>query len=208
MSLKIEIYSDVICPWCYLGESRLKQAIASHPKGSEVEIHYLPYELNPSTPPKGHDRKEYLQAKYGDRIKQSDERLKTFGEEMGIEYNFDKAHRIPNTLKAHRLIWFADQKGVQAKAVNGLFKAYFTDGVDIGDTSSLAKLAAQWGLDSAEVTRFLDSEKGQEEVRGLEETGYNLGVTGVPFFVFDGKAAVSGAQDVNTFTEILTEMMS
>jgi predicted DsbA family dithiol-disulfide isomerase len=206
MSLKIEVYSDVICPWCYLGESRLKQAIASHPKGSEVEIHYLPYELNPATPAEGHDRKEYLQAKYGDRIKQADEKLKTFGKEAGIEYNFDKANRIPNTLKAHRLIWFADQKGVQAKAVNGLFKAYFTDGVDIGDTASLAKLAAEWGLDSGEVAKFLDSEKGQEEVRGLEETGYNLGVTGVPFFVFDGKAAVSGAQDVNTFTEIITDM--
>jgi predicted DsbA family dithiol-disulfide isomerase len=208
MSLKIEVYSDVICPWCYLGESRLKTAIEAHPKSAEIEIHYLPYELNPATPAEGHDRKEYLHAKYGDRIKQSDERLKTFGEEMGIEYNFDKANRIPNTLKAHRLIWFADQKGVQAKAVNGLFKAYFTDGVDIGDTNALAKLASQWGLDSVEVTTFLNSQKGLEEVRELEEKGYNLGVTGVPFFVFDGKAALSGAQDFNTFTEILTEMTS
>jgi len=205
MSLKIEIYSDVICPWCYLGESRLKKALESFNK-TPVEIHYLPYELNPATPAEGYDRKEYLQAKYGDRIKQADQKLKQFGEEAGITYNFDKANRIPNTLKAHRLIWFADQKGVQDKAVTDLFKAYFTDGVDIGDTKALAKVASEWGLNEGEVTRFLDSEKGSEEVRGLEETAYNLGVTGVPFFVFDGKAALSGALDVETFSEILEEM--
>jgi predicted DsbA family dithiol-disulfide isomerase len=207
MALKIEIYSDVICPWCYLGESRLKKALESFTK-TPVEIHYLPYELNPTTPQEGHDRKEYLQAKYGDRIKQADKKLKQLGEEVGITYNFDKANRIPNTLKAHRLIWFADQKGVQDKAVTGLFKGYFSDGVDIGDAKALAKVASEWGLNEGEVAQFLDSEKGSEEVRGLEETGYNLGVTGVPFFVFDGKAAVSGAQDISTFTEILNEMSS
>jgi predicted DsbA family dithiol-disulfide isomerase len=102
MALKIEIYSDVICPWCYLGESRLKKALESLPKTTPVEINYLPYELNPATAEAGVDRKKYLEAKYGPRIKEADQRLRLLGQAVGIEYNFDKAERIPNTLKAHR----------------------------------------------------------------------------------------------------------
>jgi predicted DsbA family dithiol-disulfide isomerase len=206
MALKIEIYSDVICPWCYLGESRLKKALQALPKATEVEINYLPYELNPATAEAGVDRKKYLEAKYGPRIKEADQRLKSLGQTVGIEYNFDKAERIPNTLKAHRLIWFADQKGLQEKAVNGLFKAYFTDGIDIGDDHELASVASEWGMDHAEVLQFLKSGKGIEEVRALEERAYNLEITGVPFFIFNGKAAVSGAQEVETFTDILRQM--
>jgi predicted DsbA family dithiol-disulfide isomerase len=206
MALKIEIYSDVICPWCYLGESRLKKAVEALPKTTEVEIKYLPYELNPATAEAGVDRKKYLEAKYGPRIKESDQRLKSLGHAVGIDYNFEKAERIPNTLKAHRLIWFADQKGLQEKAVKGLFKAYFTDGIDIGDDHELASVASEWGMDNAEVLQFLKSGKGIEEVRALEESAYNLEITGVPFFIFNGKAAVSGAQEVETFSGILNQL--
>ncbi|HTA77856.1 MAG TPA: DsbA family oxidoreductase [bacterium] len=206
MALKIEIYSDVICPWCYLGESRLKKALESLPKTTPVEINYLPYELNPATAEAGVDRKKYLEAKYGPRIKEADQRLRLLGQAVGIEYNFDKAERIPNTLKAHRLIWFASQKGLQEKAVTGLFKAYFTDGIDIGDDHELAAVASEWGMDHAEVIQFLKSAKGMEEVRALEERAYNLEITGVPFFIFNGKAAVSGAQEVETFTDVLRQM--
>jgi predicted DsbA family dithiol-disulfide isomerase len=208
MALKIEIYSDVICPWCYLGESRLKKALESFPKTTEVEISYLPYELNPATAEAGVDRKKYLEAKYGARIQQADQRLKSLGQAMGIEYNFEKAERTPNTLKAHRLIWFAAQKGVQEKAVNGLFKAYFTDGIDIGDEHELASVASEWGMDSSEVLQFLKSDKGVEQVRELEEKAYNLEITGVPFFIFNGKSAVSGAQEVETFKEILKNQLN
>lgn len=206
MTLKIDIYSDVICPWCYLGESRLKKALESLPKTTPVEINYLPYELNPATAEAGVDRKKYLEAKYGSRIKEADQRLKSLGQAMGIEYNFEKAERIPNTLKAHRLIWLAGEKGLQEKAVTGLFKAYFTDGIDIGDGYELARVASQWGMDSSEVLSFLKSDKGVEEVRALEEKAYNLEITGVPFFIFNEKAAVSGAQEVETFTDILRKM--
>jgi predicted DsbA family dithiol-disulfide isomerase len=206
MTLKIDIYSDVICPWCYLGESRLKKALESLPKTTKVDINYLPYELNPATAEAGVDRKKYLEAKYGSRIKESDQRLKTLGQAMGIEYNFEKAERIPNTLKAHRLIWLAGQKGLQEKAVTGLFKAYFTDGIDIGDDHELASVASEWGMDHAEVLQFLKSGKGMEEVRALEEKAYNLEITGVPFFIFNEKAAVSGAQEVETFIDVLRQM--
>ncbi len=206
MTLKIDVYSDVICPWCYLGESRLKKALESLPKTTKVEINYLPYELNPATAEAGVDRKKYLEAKYGSRIKEADQRLKSLGQAMGIEYNFEKAERIPNTLKAHRLIWLAGQKGLQKKAVTGLFKAYFTDGIDIGDDHELASVASEWGMDQAEVIQFLKSGKGMEEVRALEERAYNLEITGVPFFIFNGKAVVSGAQEVETFKEIIRKI--
>jgi predicted DsbA family dithiol-disulfide isomerase len=206
MTLKIDIFSDVICPWCYLGESRLKKALESLPKTTKVEVNYLPYELNPATAEAGVDRKKYLEAKYGSRIKEADQRLKSLGQAMGIEYNFEKAERIPNTLKAHRLIWLASQKGLQEKAVTGLFKAYFTDGIDIGDDHELASVASEWGMDHAEVIQFLKSGKGMEEVRALEEKAYNLEITGVPFFIFNEKAAVSGAQEVETFKEIIKKM--
>jgi predicted DsbA family dithiol-disulfide isomerase len=207
MTLKIDIYSDVICPWCYLGESRLKKALESLPKTTKVEVTYLPYELNPATAEAGVDRKKYLEAKYGSRIKEADQRLRSLGQAMGIEYNFEKAEKIPNTLKAHRLIWLADQKGLQEKAVTGLFKAYFTDGVDIGDEHELARIASQWGMNESETLQFLNSDKGVEEVRALEEKAYNLEITGVPFFIFNEKAAVSGAQEVETFKEILEKMI-
>jgi predicted DsbA family dithiol-disulfide isomerase len=206
VTLKIDIYSDVICPWCYLGESRLKKALDSLPKTTKVEVSYLPYELNPATAEAGVDRKKYLEAKYGSRIKEADQRLKSLGQAMGIEYNFEKAERIPNTLKAHRLIWLAGQKGLQEKAVTGLFKAYFTDGIDIGDDHELASVASEWGIDQAEVFQFLKSGSGMEEVRALEERAYNLEITGVPFFIFNEKAAVSGAQEVETFVDVLRQM--
>lgn len=206
MSIQLDVYSDVICPWCYLGKARLEKALSAYSKASRVEVRYLPYELNPSTPEKGYDRKQYLERKYGSAIKSADERLRSFGKEAGIEFDFDKAARIPNTFLAHRLIWLADQKGIGQKAVNDLHKAYFTDGVDIGNAESLAKLAINWGWNETETLMFLKSEKGSEEVRALEEKAYNLGVTGVPFFVFNNKVAVSGAQAVETFLEVLNKI--
>ncbi len=206
MPIQIDVYSDVICPWCYLGKARLEKALTLYSKASEVEVRYLPYELNPATPEEGYDRKQYLERKYGSAIKSADERLKKFGKEAGIEFDFDKAARIPNTFLAHRLGWLADQKGIGLKAVNDLHKAYFTDGVDVGNAESLAKLAATWGWNETEILAFLKSEQGSEEVRALEEKAYNLGVTGVPFFVFNNKVAVSGAQAVETFLEVLNKV--
>jgi predicted DsbA family dithiol-disulfide isomerase len=206
MTIQLDVYSDVICPWCYLGKARLEKALAAYPKASQVEVHYFPYELNPSTPEEGYDRKEYLERKYGAAIKSADERLKNFGLEMGVEFNFEKAHRIPNTLLAHRLLWLADQKGIGSQADKGLHKAYFTEGVDIGKPEDLARVALQWGWDEKETLAFLRSEKGTEEVRALEEKAYNLGITGVPFFVFNNKLAVSGAQAVETFLEVLEKV--
>lgn len=204
--LEIEVYSDVICPWCYLGKHRLEQALASFEKPPEVEIHYLPYELNPATPPEGHDRKEYLKARYGSALRSADERLRTLGQEVGIDFHFDKAGRIPNTFLAHRLVWLAGKEGLEERMVEALHRAYFTEGRDVGNADVLAQVAGENGMDIPKVRKFLSSNDGSEEVRALEEKAYNLGIGGVPFFVFNGKTAIEGAQPLSVFTDAIREL--
>ena len=206
MALKIEIYSDVICPWCFLGKRRLEESVQALGEKSEVEISYLPFELNPSTPLEGVDRKKYLEDKYGGSIHSAHHRLEQMGKEAGIHYDFESQQKIPNTFNAHRVIWLAEKEGVQAKVVEALFSAYFTEARDLGDKKVLADAAASAGLNRAKVEKLLEGETGTEEVRALEEKAYNLGITGVPFFVFNGKSAVSGAQSQETFNKILAEL--
>ena len=210
--LKIDVYTDVICPWCWLGKRRLEKALEAVP-GVEAELHYLPYELRPDTPEEGLDRVKYLKAKYGAGIETMDARISGFGKEVGLDYHFEKAAKIPNTFNAHRVIWLAGQNGVQQPVTEALHEAYFSQGKDIGDKKVLAEIAAGAGLNQGEVERFLNSDEGVQEVRELEEKGHNLGISGVPFFVFDPfdgaqggrKTALSGAHPVETFVSILKE---
>ena len=206
MKLKIEIYSDVICPWCFLGKRRLEMALELAGLRSEVDIHYRPFELNPSTPSAGLDRAEYLQSKYGSAIHSAHQRLAQMGEEAGIRYDFESPQKILNTFDAHRVIWLAEKEGVQEGVVESLFKAYFTGARDLGDKKVLAEIAESGGLDRTKVERLLNGGEGTEEVRAMEETAYNLGITGVPFFVFNGETAVSGAQSIGVFSKILSEL--
>jgi predicted DsbA family dithiol-disulfide isomerase len=202
--LKIDVYTDVICPWCWLGKRRLEKALEAVP-GVEPDIHYLPYELRPDTPEEGIDRMKHLKAKYGAGIEAMDARITGFGKEVGLDYHFDKAAKIPNTIKAHRVIWFAGKEGFQKPVTEALHEAYFRDGKDIGDNKVLAEVAAGAGMDKGKVEKFLNSDQGTEEVRELEEKSYNLGISGVPFFVFDDKSALSGAHPVEAFISILKE---
>jgi predicted DsbA family dithiol-disulfide isomerase len=205
MAIKIDIYSDVVCPWCYLGKRRLEQVIAASPPKPDLEINYLPYELNPATPARGVNRKEYLQNKYGNSIDGAHERLVQMGEEAGIDYRFDDIEKIPNTFNAHRIIWLAGKEGNQAEVVDALFKAYFSQGKDLGDNNTLSRIAETAGLDASKVEKLLAGSQGTEEVREMEEKAYNLGITGVPFFVFNGQFAVSGAQSKETFVSALKQ---
>lgn len=206
MALKIDIYSDVVCPWCFLGKRRLDKAIRSLPDQPKIEVSYLPYELNPAAAVEGIDRKKYLENKYGSSIHAAYRRLTQMGKEAGIDYDFESPQKIPNTFNAHRVIWLAEKEGVQDKVVEAFFTAYFSQVKDLGDKKVLAEIAASAGLDRLKVEELLNGEKGTEEVRALEEKAYNLGITSVPFFVFDGKSAVSGAQSQEVFTKILTEL--
>lgn len=205
MTLKIKVYSDVVCPWCFLGKRRLEKSLEKV-DADRFEVGYLPYELNPAQPNEGIDRKKYLYSKYGPVIETVDKRIEMMGKEVGIDYRFDRASRIPNTFNAHRVIWFAAKEGCQKAAVDSLFKAYFTDGRDLGDVRALAEVAALAGLDATQIEKFLKSNEGIEEVRILEEKAYDLGISGVPHFVFGDELEISGAQSVETFVSVLAQL--
>jgi len=209
MSLKVEIYSDVVCPWCFLGKKRLEAALKSL-NITDADVHYLPYELNPSTPAEGVDRKAYLKAKFGGgrSLDAAHERLATLGKEVGINYRFDDISKVPNTLDSHRLLWLAEKEGVQPKVKEALMKAYFTDGKDLSDKKVLTEVVVNAGLDSSKVKKLLESNDGEREVREAEEKVYNLGISGVPFFIFNGKTAISGAQPLEVFVSAISDQIA
>ncbi len=196
-SIKIDIISDVVCPWCYLGKARLEQALAALP-GVEAEIHWRPYMLDPTIPPLGVDRKTYMEAKFGagPRLGEIHQQLVALGNQVGITYNFDAIKIAPNTLDAHRMIRWAAQAGPgrQNKLVDRLFRLYFTEGKDIGDHQILLDAGKEVGMDVSVLEALMPTHA--EEGGVIEEiaTAKKLGVTAVPCFVINQKYAVSGAQ--------------
>lgn len=203
--VEIEVFSDVVCPWCYVGRRRLARAAELLADSHEIRVTWKPYQLNPWMPPEGMERAEYRRMKFGSAERSSgmDERLKEAGHSEGIELAFERITRTPNTLQAHRLIWLAGQRGVQIEMVDALFRAYFTDGKDIGSDAVLAEIAASVGLDADEVGRFLASDEGLAEVEEEEQVGRSLGIDGVPFFLLAGKYGVSGAQPPEVLANVI-----
>jgi predicted DsbA family dithiol-disulfide isomerase len=200
--LTIDIVSDVVCPWCYIGKRHVEQAIAQwqekHPRAS-VNVRWHPFQLNPDLPLAGTDRKAYLEEKFGgpQRAKEIYARVAAAGHNAGLDLNFDGIKRQPNTLAAHALIAYAQtaDNGAHADAVaERLFKAYFVDGEFIGDVEVLVAIAAACGL-NAEATRAVLSERATlDQIAALDVNVRQQGVTGVPFFIFNNKVALSGAQ--------------
>jgi predicted DsbA family dithiol-disulfide isomerase len=201
-NILIDIYSDVICPWCYVGKRRLERALTLIGDELGARVTWRPFQLNPTMPAEGKDRTEYLEGKFGDldAFKSLEDRVVEAGEVEGITFAFDKIGRTPNTFMAHRLIWYARQRGLQDAVVEALFKGYFEEGVEIGRAAPLAELAGHAGLDAEQ---FLESEKGVTEVKAEEAEGHRLGIRGVPYFVFDGVCAISGAQPPEQFVAAL-----
>jgi predicted DsbA family dithiol-disulfide isomerase len=193
--LTIDIVSDVVCPWCYLGEKRLDAALAE--QAQPVAVRWRPYQLDPTIPEGGLDRPEYLERKFGkgDRIKVAHDNLVRLGAELGLRFAFDRIKRAPNTLDAHRLIRWAASAGVQRQVVDRLFKAYFVEGRDIGDRAVLIAIAGESGLDPDLVEKRLSEGADADLVRREIAEAQAIGVTGVPFFIFAGRLAVPGAQD-------------
>ena len=192
--MQIDIYSDIVCPWCYVGKRRLERALTS--VGGDVHVTWRPFQLNPTMPLEGMDRTTYLKSKFGSlevfgRMK---EQLLAAGAEEEIPFAFEKIQRTPNTFAAHRLVWYAAGHGQQDEVVEALFRAYFIEGKNIGDVKTLAHVAAEAGLDRTEIEHFLASEKGVVEVKAEEAMGRRLGIRGVPYFVFNGRISLSGAQ--------------
>lgn len=199
--LTIEVYSDVVCPWCYIGKRRLEQALESSGRQASARVFWRPFQLNPTMPKAGMDRRVYLEAKFGGpaEMRAIQDRISGAGVSAGIEFAFDRIARTPNTFDAHRLIWFAQQQGRQDAVVEELFDGYFAQGLNIGEPEVLQSLAGRAGLDGPAVGRFLQSQDGIESVRQEEARGRQLGIRGVPYFLVNEKTVVSGAQPVETF---------
>ena len=197
--LTIDIYSDVICPWCFIGKRRLEKALALAGKTATVRWH--PFQLNPDMPREGVERRAYRIKKFGswERSLELDAQVGRAFAGEGLAFNSDTMARTPNTFDAHRLIWLAGERGVQDAVVESLFRAYFTDGRDLSDRATLAAVAVEGGLNADEVNELLAGERGSAEVRQREMQGRHLGITGVPFFVVNNAVALTGAQPPELF---------
>jgi predicted DsbA family dithiol-disulfide isomerase len=198
--MHIDIISDVACPWCFIGKRRLERALALRPDLAAT-LSWRAFELNPDLPSDGIPRELYLSAKFsGSRAA---ERLHAAvcdaGRAEGIDFAFDRIRRTPNTLRAHRLIHLAREKGCAERVVEALFRAYFLEGLDIGQIETLAELAARVGLDQAETRQYLTGDGGTTEVRAEEQRARRLGIHVVPYFVLERGYAISGAQEPEMF---------
>ena len=201
--MQIEVFSDVVCPWCYIGKRHLEAAL-DRTGIKEVQVHWRAYQLNPDMPPAGLDRRHYLQEKFGsaEAVARIHERVTAAGLEAGIGFQFDKIARSPNTFDAHRLLRLAYAQGKQQKMAEALFRAYFVDGHDVGDHQVLAGLATGVGLSGSDVA-WLAGAFESDGVRRDLGTAAQIGVSGVPFFVFANRYALSGAQPVEVFMQAL-----
>jgi predicted DsbA family dithiol-disulfide isomerase len=192
----IDIVSDTICPWCFIGKRRLERALAQRP-GLEVQIGWRPFELNPDMPIAGMERAQYLQLKFGgaERANRIYTTIAAAGAEEGIGFRFERIKRAPNTVASHRLIRWATGQNKQDAAVEALFTRYFIEGDDIGDHTVLAEVAAAIGMDPALTHELLDRGDDADVVKAEEQVARRMGINGVPCFIVDRKYAVSGAQD-------------
>ena len=197
-SLSIDIISDVVCPWCYIGKRRLESALVQRGGSTRPIPRWLAFQLNPDIPAGGADRRSYLERKFGgaERAREIYARVEAAGREVGIAFDFERIKRQPNTVDAHRLLaWAQDADPVAADSlVERLFRAYFIDGINIGDLDALATLAGEAGFDAAAARAWLASDAGRTGIKAEEQRARALGVSGVPFFVFNQRLAVSGAQ--------------
>jgi predicted DsbA family dithiol-disulfide isomerase len=208
-SITVDVVSDVVCPWCFIGQKRLDKAIASV---GDVDVHisWRPFQLDPTIPPQGQDRREYMMAKFGSeqRIREIHARIEPLGEAEGISFAFDAIKVAPNTLDAHRLIRWAGAVGedVQNRLVRRLFQLNFEEGVNIGDHGVLTEAAREAGMDASVVETLLPTDADVESVRTEIATASRMGITGVPCFLLEGKYAVMGAQDADTLADAIRQV--
>ena len=209
-AITIDVVSDVVCPWCFLGKQRLDKAIESVKDDLSVSVTFRPYQLNPDMPSEGADHKKHLAEKLGgtDAVERAHTMLAGLGREDGIAFDFPAVKISPNTLDAHRLLRWAMIEGshVQSRVAVALFKAYFEEGRNVGDRTVLLDIAEQSGMDRAVVTALFSAGADVDSVK--EEIGMarDMGVTGVPCFIIDNKYAVMGAQSVDVLTNAFREI--
>ncbi len=207
--VKLDIISDPICPWCYIGKANLDKTLAET-EGYPFAIEFHPYQLNPDMPAGGMDRREYLETKFGGK----EGAVKAYAPIVeaaaaaGLEINFEGIKRTPNTLDAHRLIHWAGLDALQLEAVDALFTAYFVEGRDIGDHDVLADIADGIGMDAAVVRRLLEGENDIENIQMRDKNSREMGVNGVPCFVVDQQHAVPGAQPPELWAKVIADIQA
>lgn len=205
--VKISVISDVVCPWCYLGKRRLERALEE--TGVEAEVTWLPYELNPDMPTEGMLRADYRARKFGaERGAELDVQMRERGADEGVTFAFDRMSRTPNTRRAHALIAGAGELGLGDAMAEELFRIYFEEGADVGDSDTLAAAATRIGIDEAAAREIIDDDAIIQSVAALEARAAQLGVSGVPFFIIEEKFAVSGAQPSESWKQLLVDIAS
>ena len=208
-ALKIEIVSDVVCPWCVIGFENLKKAIKELEDELTFEISWKPYELHPEIPTNGYDKELYMQQKFGsNRGKGVYDEIIDIGKDLDFDFNFSKTERIPNTFLAHRLLWYAEQKNLQNELSENLFYAYFTEGKDIGSIEVLASIASEIGLDKLKIISFLESETGSKEVEDQKLESIERSIGAVPTYIINDQYLIQGGQQPETFMAFLRKIQS
>jgi predicted DsbA family dithiol-disulfide isomerase len=208
--MQIDVISDTVCPWCYIGKRRLERAMRLRPQ-IPFDVRWRPFQLDPATPPEGVDRKAYIERKFGssDKIKPIHNALLKAGEDEGIPFAFEKITRTPNTINSHRLIRWSHSMGVQDQVVELLFRRYFTEGADIGQIATLVQIGADAGMDAELVEELMNSEADLERVQHEDNMARKIGIQGVPTYLVGGKTLINGAQDaevlVRAFDHVANE---
>lgn len=211
--LTIEIVSDVVCPWCFVGLRRLERAISlvrEEQPDFQYVVRWRPFFLNPDTPPEGEPYLPFLVQKFGgrERVEEIWRRIQEVGASLGIDYHFEKIQVRANTLMAHRLIHWAQQQGDASGVVEGLFKAQFERGENVSDRMVLANVAVACGYDQAEVLRYLDSDEDVSLIQQMEHESRTWGVSSVPTFVFDRKSGIQGAEDPRVLADGIKQALA
>lgn len=202
--MQIDVISDTVCPWCYIGKRRLERALKLRPQLS-FEIRWRPFQLDPHTPAEGVDRTAYIERKFGssDKIKPIHAALLKAGDDEGIAFAFEKIARTPNTINSHRLIRWSHSMGVQDALVELLFHRYFVEGADIGQIKVLAAIADEAGMDGELAEELLASDADRELVEREDSLARKIGINGVPTFLIGGKVLISGAQDAEVLARAI-----
>ena len=202
--IEIDVVSDTICPWCYVGKRRLERALAGFDT-DDVRVRWHPFQLNPGLPREGMDRAEYVAAKFGgaEAARAVYDRIREAGAEEGIAFAFERMPRTPNTFASHRVVRFAAREGRQDEVVEALFRAVFVEGRDIGDFETLVDLGAGCGIEPVALAEHLAGAEDADLLRAEEERSRRMGVSGVPFFIIGGRYAVTGAQDPSVLRGVI-----
>lgn len=205
-AISIDVVSDVICPWCFLGKRRLDKAIGLL-DDIKIEVNWRPFFLDPTIPREGINRRTYLENKFGaERLKTIHDPILAAGKADGVPYAFDRITRTPNTMDAHRLIRWSHDAGKQHDVIERLFMAYFNEGLDIGDRAVLVKIADETGMDTADISVKLANDTDVDAVNAEVGRAYRMGVTGVPCFIFAQKQGLMGAQPAEVLADAIGKL--